>query len=312
VSGTVALYLRVSTEDQDLVGQERELRGYAQSRGWTVSAVFAEKTSASGRVERAAWEQLRAEACLPTTRRFEHVLVWALDRWSREASFVRAIGSIEELEVLGICWHSFREPQLDTIADGSASLARDILRGILPAIASFEARRRSERTQLAMDDIRAGRRPTRSGRPVGRPRRVTPEHERQLRELRAQGYRWADIAVKLHLPAGTCRKEGQRLGIPKPGRPSQEVTPRIREQILNLRAAGLGWRAIGGTVRFPVGVCKEVVAASRASINRVEKGSGGFRANSAARHTLDPSTEADPSPRKGTLSNNEAPREESG
>ncbi|HEV2449660.1 MAG TPA: recombinase family protein [Thermoplasmata archaeon] len=202
----VALYLRVSTEDQDLGAQERELREYAGRRGWTVEAVFAEKASATGKIEREAWEQLRKEACLPTTRRFEHVLVWALDRWSRDRSFVKAIGSIEELELLGVGFHSFREPTLDSGEDGSSNLARDLLRGILPTIAAFEAQRRSDRTRVAMQEIKQGRRRTRSGRPVGRPRRVTPELEQKVRELRARGLKWREIAVRLRIPSGTARK----------------------------------------------------------------------------------------------------------
>lgn len=212
MTDAVALYLRVSTEDQDLAGQERELREYARSRGWNVSRAYTEKTTASGKVEREAWEQLRKDACLPMTRGFEHVLVWSLDRWSREPSFVRAVGSIEDLEVLGIRWHSFKEPQLDSSDDGAGNLARDILRGILPTIAAFEARRRSERTLLAMQEIRAGRRRTRTGNPPGRPRRIFPEHERQIAELRetlkSNGKRrtWSEVAILARIPAGTCRK----------------------------------------------------------------------------------------------------------
>jgi DNA invertase Pin-like site-specific DNA recombinase len=209
----VALYLRVSTEDQDLAGQERELRAYASSRGWMVGRVYAEKISASGRVERAAFEKLRRDALElePAERGFERVLVWALDRWSREPSFVRAIGSLEELERRGVRWHSLKEPALDSSEDGGASLARDLLRGILPTIAAFEARRRSDRTKVSMEEIRAGRRPTRSGRPIGRPRKVTPAHVRQIQELRdtrlPNGKRrtWAAIALAVHLPAGTCK-----------------------------------------------------------------------------------------------------------
>lgn len=204
---TVALYLRVSTEDQDLVGQERELRAYAGSRRWVVARVFAEKTTASGKVERAAWEELRALACYPGRRGFARVLVWSLDRWSRDPSFVKAIGSIEELEALGLRFHSYREPALDSPEDGEPSLARDLLRGILPAIASFETRRRSERTRLAMQELKSGRRKTASGRPVGRPRRLTPDIEATIRQKRyEEGLPWAKVALAVHLPAATCRK----------------------------------------------------------------------------------------------------------
>lgn len=200
----VALYLRVSTEDQDLAGQERELREYAERRAWKVACVFAEKTSAAGKVQRQAWDLLRTEACLPMSRTFERVLVWALDRWSRDPSFVKAIGSIEDLELLGIRFHSLKEPSLDSTEDGAPNLARDLLRGILPTIAAFEARRRSERTRLAMQEISSGRRRTRSGLPPGRQPRVTEYKRRRILELRAAGLKWMDIAPRVGLPAGTC------------------------------------------------------------------------------------------------------------
>lgn len=203
---TVALYLRVSTEDQDLAGQERELRSYASSRGWEISRVYAEKSSATGRIERAAWERLRKDACLPGSRGFEHVLVWSLDRWSRDGSFVKAVGSIEDLEVLGIRFHSLKEPALDSGDDDAPNLARDLLRGILPTIAKFEALRIRERTRVAMREIKEGRRRTRSGRRVGRPRRVTPELLQEIIRLRESGMRWAEVALRLHVPAASARK----------------------------------------------------------------------------------------------------------
>lgn len=115
-----------------------------------------ERVSDSGRVERQAWEELRKEACLPITCRFERLLTWTLDKWSREPSFVRAMGSIEELELVGVRWHSFKEPMVNSGEGETPNLARDPLRGIPPTVASFEARRRSERTLLAMREVKEG------------------------------------------------------------------------------------------------------------------------------------------------------------
>ncbi len=201
----VALYLRVSTEDQDLEGQRRDLLRYAESKGWSPAAEYAEKVSARGLVEREAYGRLLADARAPE-RPFDRALVWSLDRWSRDPSFVRAVGSIEELEALGVRFHSYREPMLDSSDDGSASMARDLLRAVLPVISSFESRRKSERVRLAMRELREGRRKTRSGRPVGRPRRVTPALASRIKTLRESGLPWADVARRVGLPAETCRK----------------------------------------------------------------------------------------------------------
>jgi len=201
----VALYLRVSSEEQDLSGQERDLRTEAKRRSWPVVAVYAEKVTGTGRVERDEYDRLREDARRPE-RSFDRVFVWSLDRWSREPSFVRAIGSIEELEALGVRFHSLREPTLDSPEDGSPSMARDLLRAVLPVISSFESRRKSERVRVAMRELREGRRKTRTGRPVGRPRRVTPEIAARVGELRQTGLPWKDVARRVGLPAETCRK----------------------------------------------------------------------------------------------------------
>ena len=223
----VALYLRVSSEEQDLAGQERDLRTEAERRGWSVVAVYAEKITGTGRVERDEYERLREDARRPA-RPFDRVLVWSLDRWSREPSFVRAVGSIEELEALGVRFHSLREPTLDSPEDGSPSMARDLLRAVLPVISSFESRRRSDRTRLAMRELREGRRKTRSGRPVGRPRRVTPTVMEKITELRRSGLPWKDVARRVGLPAETCRKASwllKRAGLAVDNPPASQTVP---------------------------------------------------------------------------------------
>jgi DNA invertase Pin-like site-specific DNA recombinase len=223
----VALYLRVSSEEQDLAGQERDLRAEADRRGWPVVAVYSEKVTGTGRVERGEYERLREDA-RRSDRMWDRVLVWSLDRWSREPSFVRAVGSIEELEALGVRFHSLREPTLDSAEDGSPSVARDLLRAVLPVISSFESRRKSERTRLAMRELREGRRKTRSGRPVGRPRRVTPDIAARIAELRTAGHKWPDVARRVGLPAETCRKASwllKRAGMTVDNPPASQTVP---------------------------------------------------------------------------------------
>lgn len=206
MSGAVAIYARVSTEDQDLAGQERDLQEEARRRGWSVVETYREKVSGTGKVERAEYERLLREAAAPG-RAWSHLLVWALDRFSREATFTRATQAVLDLEKLGVAFHSIKEPTLDTPEDGKPNLGRDVLLALLPVIASFESKRRSERVRVAMREIREGRRRTRSGRPPGRPRRVTPELVGRIRELReVRKLPWSQVAQALHVPAGSCRK----------------------------------------------------------------------------------------------------------
>lgn len=217
----VALYLRVSTEDQDLAGQERELRAEAVRKGWPVVAVFSEKVSGTGRVERKEYERLLADA-KKSARPWNHLLVWSLDRWSREERFSRAVATIEELEALHVRFHSLREPALDSSEDGTANMGRDLLRAILPVIATFESRRRSERVRVAMKEIKEGHRATRSGRPPGRPVRVTPEKEAAILRLHGEGLSWRAVAQRVGLPRGTCANVASRA---RRGRLHNPVVP---------------------------------------------------------------------------------------
>ncbi len=201
----VALYLRVSTEDQEISGQERELKDEAARRGWVVVATYSEKVSGTGKVQRHEYDRLMRDARRPD-RPWDHLLVWALDRFSRESTFTRATQAVLDLEKAGVHFHSLKEPTLDTPPDGTPNLGRDVLLALLPVISSFESKRRSERVRVAMRDIKEGRRQTRSGRPPGRPRRVTEELAARAEALRGEGLSWAQIAQKVGLPKETCRR----------------------------------------------------------------------------------------------------------
>lgn len=201
----VALYLRVSTEDQSLEGQERDLRALSEARGWTVAGAYSEKVSGTGRVERTEYDRLVRDAARPD-RGWDTLLVWSLDRWSREERFDRAVGAVLDLERQGIRFVTLKEPYLSTPdpEDTNAGFARNLLLGVVTSVAAFESRRKSERVRVAMREIRAGRRSTRSGRPPGRPRRVTPEKVAKIIELRKTGLKWREVAPRVGLPAGTC------------------------------------------------------------------------------------------------------------
>jgi DNA invertase Pin-like site-specific DNA recombinase len=213
-----ALYLRVSTEDQDLAGQERDLRTEAERRGWEIAEVYSETVSATGRVEREEYDRLLRDVSRPD-RGWTTLLVWALDRWSREERFDRAVGAILDLEKAGVSFQSLKEPYLSTppADDANAAFARNLLLGVTTSVAAFESRRKSERVRVAMREIREGRRQTRSGRPPGRPRRVTPEKAARIMELRPQGLKWREIAGKVGLPAGTCASVWSKARNSTPG-----------------------------------------------------------------------------------------------
>ncbi|MCI4369659.1 MAG: recombinase family protein [Thermoplasmata archaeon] len=210
MTGRAALYLRVSTEDQDLAGQERELRAECARRGWEVVKVYSEKVSGTGKVERAEYDRLLKDARAPD-RAWTHLLVWSLDRFSREATFTKATQAVLDLEAAGVRFHSLKEGTLDTPDDGKPNLGRDVLLALLPVIAAFESKRRSERVRVAMREIKSGHRRTRSGRPPGRPVRATPDKVAAIIRWKAEGLSYRLIAQKVGLPRGTCANVASRV-----------------------------------------------------------------------------------------------------
>ena len=206
-----AIYARVSTDDQSLDGQLRELRAFAAGRGWEV-AEFSETVSGAADVRPVHDEVVRRAKA----REFGVVLVWALDRWSRAVRFDGAIREVLDLEDAGVRFVALNDPGVSTPDDGSRDLGRSLLLALLPTIAAWERKRIRDRIQVAMDDIKAGRRGTRTGRAPGRPCKVTPELVARIHELRSRDppVPWAVVAQTLHVPAASARKWARRAPVP--------------------------------------------------------------------------------------------------
>src|SRR6516162_5261770 len=77
----IALYLRVSTTEQTVENQQRELEAVAERHGWNVVAVFTDAGSGTkGRDKRPGYDAL----CRGVARReFDHVAAWSVDRLGR-------------------------------------------------------------------------------------------------------------------------------------------------------------------------------------------------------------------------------------
>ena len=244
-------YARVSTDSQEIRTQSDRLALAAPG-----ARPFADDGVSGKGVERPSFDSLLGEI---RAGHVGSVYVTKLDRLGRSARGI--LEFFDQAEDNGV-----RVVVLDQQIDTATPVGR-LVRTVLSGMAELEADLISSRTRDAMAAFKAGTRRTKSGRPVGRPRKITPEHEAQISRLRGEGFRWADIAMKVHLPTGSCRKVGSRLHLPPPARASHEITTRIVEQIIGLRAAGLTWRAVASTVRFPAPACKAAVAAYRLSTN---------------------------------------------
>jgi DNA invertase Pin-like site-specific DNA recombinase len=188
----VALYARVSTigHGQDPEVQLRELREYAQRRGWEVQAEYVDVGISGSKEKRPQLDRLMADA---HRRRFDVIAVWKFDRFARSVSHL--LRALENFGSLGINFVSLSEA-IDT-----ATPAGKMVFTVLGAVAELER-------SLIVERIKAGLRNARAkGKRLGRPKRVL-DHARIAR-LRARGCSWRTIARQIGCSARTARRVGQ-------------------------------------------------------------------------------------------------------
>lgn len=185
---TAALYARVSTRDkgQTIENQLRELRAFAERLGYHIYQEYCDQES-GGTAERPHFQRLFLDA---HQRRFDVVLFWSLDRFSREG-VTETLNHLQRITAAGVQFKSFTEQYLD-----STGMFREAIIGFLAAIAKQERVRFSER-------IKAGQ--ARSSKAPGRPALVD-EVVVELRRLRGQGLSFKKIQALTGVPVATMHK----------------------------------------------------------------------------------------------------------
>src|SRR5712691_3368804 len=98
-----ALYVRVSTLDQNTENQAIELRRYVEARGWT-AVEYRDHGVSGAKDRRPALDQLVADA---KRRKFDVLVVWRLDRLGRNLRHLVTL--IDELTAVGVGFASLGE-----------------------------------------------------------------------------------------------------------------------------------------------------------------------------------------------------------
>lgn len=188
-----ALYARVSTKDkgQDTENQLRQLRQFAATQGWTITAEYIDRASG----KRGDREQFQNMFTAASRREFDVLLFWSLDRLSREGT-VATLNYLERLNSYGINYRSFTEQYLD-----STGIFKEAVIGILAAVAKQERVRLSERVLAGLETARA------KGHFGGRPKvEDDAKTVNALRRLKAEGKSIRQIATELSLSTNTVLK----------------------------------------------------------------------------------------------------------
>lgn len=176
-----AIYARVSTTDkgQDTENQLHQLREYCARSGWRISKEYVDHVSGKTG-NRDAFKQLFEDA---SRKQFDVVLVWALDRFTREGVY-ETFDYVRKLTLHGVQFESYSEAHFRTTGP-----AGELMLAIAAWIAKQERLRISERTKAGMDRAR------RAGKHCGRPARVFRRD--QALEMKAEGQSLRAIAKKL-------------------------------------------------------------------------------------------------------------------
>ena len=136
----VAIYVRVSTHTQEGRNQESELTKYCEKKGYEIYGIYSDVMSGKEK-SRPSFDRLFKDA---TMRKFDLVLFWALDRFSR-AGTLYTLQKLKELTNLGISWESFTEPYFSSIGD-----FKDVVLSIMATLAKMEREKISARTKAGL------------------------------------------------------------------------------------------------------------------------------------------------------------------
>jgi DNA invertase Pin-like site-specific DNA recombinase len=190
-----AIYVRVSTDQQTVENQIRELRQIAERRGWEVVEEYHDAgiSGAKGREGRPGLDQMLNEA---RRRKFDVVMAWAIDRLGR--SLVDLLGTIQVLEACGV------DLYLDQQSIDTTTPAGRLMFQITGAFAEFER-------SMIRQRVRAGlKRAIAQGKRLGRPKVSSAIEKRIQTQLRA-GKGILKVARECGVGTGTVHRIAREL-----------------------------------------------------------------------------------------------------
>lgn len=177
----IAIYARISTGKQDYDNQIDQLKDYCKKQEWDVEHIYKEVISGK-ESERPEFKRMLEDA---HKRKFDAILVWALDRFTREG-VERVFHYLTQLNALKVKFISYQEPYFNT----DNEMVRGILLSVMGALAKQERIRISERTKAGLQ------RAVKRGQKLGRPELKSTDN--RIIELHKQGKKMREITELVH------------------------------------------------------------------------------------------------------------------
>ena len=173
------IYSRVSTEEQTTDNQLQQLREYADRQSWNIIEEIQDVASGGKSAEER--QGLKKVFTMARQRKFDVLLFWSLDRFSREGSR-KTLEYLTKLDDYRVKWHSYTEEYISSLG-----IFSDAIISLMACLAKQERIRISERTKAGLARVKA------KGKILGRPTDVIADTE-QIRELRRSGHSLSEIS----------------------------------------------------------------------------------------------------------------------
>ena len=186
----VALYSRVSTDNQTTENQLLELREVAARNGWVVVQEFTDQgiSGAKGRDQRPAFDALIKAAM---RKEFDLIASWSVDRLGRSLQDLVAFLSDIHAKQVDLYLH---QQGMDTSTPSGKALFQ-----MMGVFAEFERAMIQERVKAGLQRAKA------QGKRLGRPT-VTPDIEDRILALREQGMGKIKIAKTLGIGVSVVQR----------------------------------------------------------------------------------------------------------
>lgn len=207
-----ALYLRVSTGEQTVENQRKELEAAAAARGWQVVHVYADRgiSGAKGRDARPQLDLMLKDA---VRRRFDVAMVWAVDRLGR--SLPDLICSMQELHGAKVDMFILQSGIDTTTSSGKAMFQ------MMGVFAEFERSMIQSRVKAGLQRAKAEqaagkvRRDSKGVRKldIGRPR-ISREVEKAIQARLKDGVGMLKIAAEIGVGSGTVQRIKREMTAP--------------------------------------------------------------------------------------------------
>jgi DNA invertase Pin-like site-specific DNA recombinase len=190
-----ALYLRVSTDEQTVQNQWRELEAVAAQRGWAITTVYEDAgiSGAKGRDKRPGLDAMLKAA---TRGQFDVVMCWAVDRMGRSLSDL--VGMLQEMQSASVDLYLHQQAIDTTTAAGRAMFQ---MAGVF---AEFERAMIVARVNAGIARVKATGK-TKSGNPIGRPA-TKPDVEQAIRQRLTAGVGMLRVAAEFKVGSGTVQR----------------------------------------------------------------------------------------------------------